>query len=71
MHVSNICTKANIRRSLCLLRQNLYACSHEVKAAVYKGLVRPFLEYSGSVWDPKAVCLQDELEKVKNEPICL
>ena len=46
-HVSNICTKAN--RTLGYLRRNLYACPQEVKEAAYKGLVRPVLEYSGSV----------------------
>ena len=29
--------------------------------------MRPVLEYSSSVWDPSGVCLQDELEKVKNQ----
>ena len=27
----------------------------------------PVLEYSGSVWDPSGVGLQDELEKVQNQ----
>ena len=63
-HVSNVCTKAN--RTLGFLRRNLYACPQEVKEAAYKGLVRPVLEYSGSVWDPSGVGLQNELEKVQN-----
>ena len=63
-HVSNICTKAN--RTLGFLRRNLNACPQEVKEAAYKGLVRPVLEYSGTVWDPSDVGLQNELEKVKN-----
>ena len=40
--------------------------SQEVKEAAYKGLVRPVLKYSGSVWDPSGVGLQNELEKVQN-----
>ena len=60
-HVSSICTKAN--RTLGFLRRNLYACPQEVKEAAYKGLVRPVLEYTGSVWDPSGVGLQNELEK--------
>ena len=28
--------------------------------------MRPVLEYSGSVWDPSGVGLQNELEKVQN-----
>ena len=64
-HVSNICTKAN--RALGFLRRNLYACPQQLKEAVYyKGPVRPVLEYSGSVWDPSDVGLQNELEKVLN-----
>ena len=62
-HVSNISTKAS--RTLGFLRRNLYSCPQEVKTA-YKGLVRPVLEYSGSVRDPSGVCLQNEFEKVQN-----
>ena len=65
IHVSNICTKAN--RTLCFLRQNLYACPQEVKEAAYKGLMCPVLEYSGSVWDHSGIGLQNELEKVQNQ----
>ena len=64
IHVSNICTGAN--RTFGFLRWNLDSCAQEVKEAAYKGLVRPVLEYSGSVWDPSDVGLQNELEKVQN-----
>ena len=66
IHVSNIWTKAN--PILGFLRRNLYSCPQdlEVKEAAYKGLVRPVLEYSGSVWDPSGVGLQNELKKVQN-----
>ena len=64
IHVSNVCTKAN--QTLGFLRRNLYACPQEVKEAAYKGLVCLVLEYSGSVWDPSGVGLQNELEKVQN-----
>ena len=37
-----------------------------VKEAACKGLVRPVLEYSGSVLDPSGVGLQNELETVQN-----
>ena len=63
-HVSNMCTKAN--RTLGFLRRNVYACPQEVKETAYKWLVRPVLEYSGSVWDPSGVGLQNELKKVQN-----
>ena len=61
-NVSNICTKAN--RTLGFLRRNLSACPQDVKELAYKGLVRPVLEYGGSVWDPSSILLQEELEKV-------
>ena len=62
-HVSNVCTEAN--RTLGFLRRNLYSCPQEVKEAAYKGLVRPFLDYGSSVWDPPGVVLQEELESVQ------
>ena len=62
-HISNICPKANWTLGL---RRNLYACPQEEKEAAYKGLMGPDLVYSGSVWDPSCVGLQDELEKVQN-----
>ena len=62
-HVGNICTKAN--RTLCFLRRNFAVCPKDVKESAYKGLERPVLEYGSSVWDPKGILLQDELEKVQ------
>ena len=53
-------------RTLGFMRRNLYSCPKEIKEAAYKGLVRPVLEYSGSIWDPSGVGLQNELEKVQN-----
>ena len=32
---------------------------------LYKGLVRPVLDYGSSVWDPPGVVLQEELESVQ------
>ena len=57
-HVSNICTKAN--RTLGFLRRNLAACPQNVKESTNKGLVRPTLEYSSSIWGPQSVLLQYE-----------
>ena len=48
------------------LGRNLYACPQGIKAAAYKGLVRPVLEYSGSVSDPSGVDLKNVLEKIQN-----
>ena len=64
-HVSNVCTKAN--RTLGFLRRNLYFCPQVVTEAVYKGLVRPVLDYGSSVCSPPppGVVLQEELESVQ------
>ena len=62
-HVSNVCTKAN--KTLGFLRRNLFSCPQDVREAAYKGLVRPILEYSSSVWDPHYEGLIDDLEKVQ------
>ena len=64
INVSNIYATAN--RTIGVLRRNLYAYPQEIKEAASKGLVRPVLEYSGSVWDPSGVGLQNELEKFQN-----
>ena len=37
-----------------------------MKEEAFKGMVRPILEYGGSVWDPYTDKLQEELEKVQN-----
>ena len=58
-HVSNVCTKAN--RTLGFLRHNLSSCLQDVS----QGLVRPFLEYASTVWDPHGIVAQEELEKVR------
>ena len=49
-HIINICTKADM--TLGFLRCNLAACPQDVIESVYKGLVRPVLEYGSPVWDP-------------------
>ena len=49
-HITNIVNKAN--STLAVLKRNVKVPSKEVKAAAYKALVRPHLEYASSVWDP-------------------
>ena len=36
-----------------------YACTQKGKEAAYKGLVRPILECSGSVWEPSGIEVQN------------
>ena len=47
-HCSNICIKAN-RTLIGFLRRNLAASPRDVKKSVYKGQVRPILDYGSSI----------------------
>ena len=49
-HVNNKVMKANL--SLGFLRRNLSSCPEGVKEAAHKAIVRPYVEYASSVWDP-------------------
>ena len=61
-HNSTI-SKAN--RVLGVIRRNFHSCPTELKAIAYKSLVRPHLEYSGTVWDPYTNDLIQKLEAVQ------
>lgn len=50
-HINNICTKAN--KTLNFIRRNTYSCPQPIRETCYKTFVRPTLEYSSTVWDPK------------------
>ena len=52
-HVKHLASKAS--HSLNYLRHTLFSCSTLVKAAAYKAIVRPILEYACPVW-----CLHSE-----------
>lgn len=62
-HVSCISTKAS--RTLNFIRRNIHGCSPEAKALAYTSLVRPFLEYAASAWDPYLVGDINRLEGVQ------
>lgn len=62
-HVSEVTSKAN--RVLGMLKRNLHFCNKEAKETAYLSLIRPILEYAGTVWDPNCKYLEDELEKVQ------
>ena len=48
-HITKIVNKAN--STLACLKRNVKVPCKEVKAAAYKALVHPHLEYAASVWD--------------------
>lgn len=62
-HITNVSNKAN--SSLAVLKRNVRIPSKSIKAAAYKALVRPHVEYCSTVWDPSAKYLQDRLEMVQ------
>ena len=66
-HVNKVVAKAN--RTLGFIKRNLYSCSKNVKNMAYKTLVRPTMEYCGSVWDPSTKELTQKL-RVSTEQGC-
>jgi hypothetical protein len=62
-HISNITTKAN--RTLGFIRRNVRIASKTIKAAAYKALVRPVIEYASCVWDPHTAEDINTLENVQ------
>ena len=49
-HINQTARKA--QNSLNMLRRNLHGCSRTTKGLAYSTMVRPILEYAGTVWDP-------------------
>ena len=49
-HINKTITKAN--QSLGLIKRNLKSAPEKLRETAYKSLVRPQLEYCGSIWDP-------------------
>jgi hypothetical protein len=49
LHVHEVTSRAN--KLLGMLRRNLYFCTKDVRETAYLSLVRPILEYAGTVWD--------------------
>ena len=49
-HINTTVNKGN--RTVGFLRRNFRECTPTVKAATYKTMVRPVIEYASTVWDP-------------------
>jgi hypothetical protein len=62
-HINNITNKGS--RMLGLLRRNLYMASEDLRDRAYCALVRPSLEYAGTVWDPYTKDHIKQLEAVQ------
>ncbi|XP_072016924.1 uncharacterized protein [Amphiura filiformis] len=54
------------KATLGFIKRNLYSCSRQIKNLAYKSLIRPGMEYCGSVWDPRTQELIQKLEAVQN-----
>ena len=63
MHVNKITSKVN--RSLGFVRRNMRCCKPSVKAAAYKAIVRPTLEYAATVWDQYTTQQAASVERVQ------
>lgn len=62
-HINNITSKAT--KTLGFLRRNLSLAPKETKAAAYRALIRPQLEYAAPVWDPYHQTDIRKIEKVQ------
>ena len=62
-HINKTTKKAN--KQLAFVKRNLPINNIKVKESAYKGLVRPILEYSSTVWDPYQKKYIDQLEMVQ------
>ena len=48
-----------------MLRRKLYFCTKDVRETAYLSLVRPILEYAGTVWNPNCLYLENDIERVQ------
>ena len=55
------------KTTLGFIRRNLGECSKQVKVTAYTTMVRPTLEYSSTVWDPKSPTLCHKVEQVQRK----
>jgi hypothetical protein len=60
-HINKITSKAS--QNLGFLKRNFHSAKPETKAAAYRSIVRPTLEYSSSVWDPYQ---ENDIQKLNN-----
>ena len=61
-HIAN---KANSK--LLFLRRNLKGCPEKLKQTAYFSLIRSFMEYGTTVWDPYQKYNSDKIERVQHQ----
>ena len=62
-HIATITNKANSKLSF--LRRNLKGCPEKLKQTASFSLVRSFMEYGATVWDPYQKYNSDKIERVQ------
>ena len=62
-HVHEVTNKAN--KVLGMLRRKLYFYTKDVRETAYLSLVRPILEYAGTVWDTHCLHLENDIERIQ------
>ena len=62
-HIATMTNNANSSRSF--LRRNLKGCSEKLKQTAYFSLIRTFMEYGATVWDPYQKYNSDKIERVQ------
>ena len=62
-HIATMTNKANSRLSF--LHCNLKGCPEKLKQTAYFSLIRSFMEYGTTVWDPYQKYNSDKIERVQ------
>ena len=62
-HIATMTNRANSKLSF--LRCNLKGCPEKLKQTAYFSLVRSFMEYGTTVWDPYQKYNSDKIERVQ------
>ena len=61
-HIATMTNKANSKLSF--LRRNLKGCPEKLTQTAYFSLIRSFMEYGATVWDPYQKYNSDKIERV-------
>ena len=64
-HIVTMTNKANSK--LLLLHRNLKGCPEKLKQTAYYSLIRSFMEYGATVWDPYQKYNSEKVERVQVE----
>ena len=62
-HIATMTNKANF--TLSFLRRNLKGCPEKLKQTAYFSLIRSFMEYGATVWDPYQKYNSNNVERVQ------